>query len=282
MIPEVASLESSQINTRETEKEPAMPTRDAAPLGSPCWTDLWTSDVETSRRFYEELFGWKAQEPSPEFGGYFMFTRNGVPVAGCMGEMGGIPANNSWKVYLACDDIEATVKSAVSAGAEIVFPPMAVADLGVQSVIVDPTGATVGLWKCGTFSGFTVLGEPGAPSWFELHTRDCASAVDFYRSALGWETDVMSDTDSLRYTTMRDPGGEGQLAGIMDATGFLPEGAPATWSVYWATDDVDTSVAKVLKLGGSVVIEASDTAYGRVALVADPTGAQSNLHAPNR
>jgi predicted enzyme related to lactoylglutathione lyase len=147
VIPEVASLESSQINIREAEKEPAMPTRDGAPLGSPCWIDLWTSDVEASRRFYEELFGWKAQEPSPEFGGYFMFTRDGVPVAGCMGEMGDLPADNSWKVYLASDDIERTVKSAVSAGAEIMFPTMAVADLGVQSVIVDPTGATVGLWR---------------------------------------------------------------------------------------------------------------------------------------
>ena len=259
-----------------------MPTRDSAPLGSPCWTDLWTSDVEASRRFYEELFGWEAQEPSPEFGGYFMFTRNGVPVAGCMGEMGDISANNSWKVYLATDDIEKTVKSAASAGAEIVFPPMAVADLGVESVIVDPTGAVVGLWQSGTFSGFTVLGEHGAPSWFELHTRDYVTAVDFYRSALCWETDVTSDTSSFRYTTMRDPNGEEQLAGIMDATGFLPEGVPATWSVYWDADDVDAAVAKVHKLGGSVVIDARDTPYGRVAAVVDPTGAQSNLHTPNR
>ena len=65
-----------------------MVTRDSAPVGSPCWADLWTSDVEGSRTFYSELFGWEAQEPSPEFGGYFMFTRDGVPVAGAMGDMG--------------------------------------------------------------------------------------------------------------------------------------------------------------------------------------------------
>ena len=259
-----------------------MPTRDSAPLGSPCWTDLWTSDVEASRRFYEELLGWEAQEPSPEFGGYFMFTRSGVPVAGCMGEMGDMPADNRWKVYLATADIENTVKSAVSAGAEIVFPPMAVADMGVQSVIVDPTGAVVGLWQPGTFSGFTVLGEHGAPSWFELHTRAYVTAVDFYRSTLGWETDVTSDMNSFRYTTMRDPNGEEPLAGIMDATGFLTEGVPATWSVYWGTDDVDVAVAKVHELGGSVVIDARDTPYGRVAVVADLTGAQSYLHMPSR
>ena len=32
-----------------------MPTRDRAPIGSPCWVDLWTSDVEGSRKFYSEL-----------------------------------------------------------------------------------------------------------------------------------------------------------------------------------------------------------------------------------
>ena len=53
----------------------------------PCWADLWTSDVERSRAFYAELFGWEALPPSPEFGGYFMFARDGVPVAGGMGPM---------------------------------------------------------------------------------------------------------------------------------------------------------------------------------------------------
>ncbi len=85
-----------------------MPTRDSAPIGSPCWTDLWTSDVEGSRRFYSELFGWEAQEPSPEFGGYFMFTSKGVPVAGAMGDMGEMPADNVWKIYLDTDDIVRT------------------------------------------------------------------------------------------------------------------------------------------------------------------------------
>ncbi len=65
-----------------------MTTRDAAPLGAACWTDLWTSDVDGSRAFYSQLFDWQAEDPSPEFGGYFMFTRQGVPVAGGMGDMG--------------------------------------------------------------------------------------------------------------------------------------------------------------------------------------------------
>ena len=65
-----------------------MTKRGTAPIGAPCWVDLWTSDLEGSRHFYTELFGWVAEEPSPEHGGYFMFTRDGVPIAGGMGDMG--------------------------------------------------------------------------------------------------------------------------------------------------------------------------------------------------
>ncbi len=157
-----------------------MPTRDHAPIGAPCWADLWTSDVAGSRTFYADLLGWEAQEPNPEFGGYFMFTREGIPVAGGMGAMGDAPADNTWKVYLATEDIAKTLESAESRGAQIVAPAIPVADLGTQAVLVDPTGAQLGAWQAGTFPGFTVLNEHGAPSWFELQTRDFKGAVEIY------------------------------------------------------------------------------------------------------
>jgi predicted enzyme related to lactoylglutathione lyase len=254
-----------------------MTTRDSAPLGSPCWADLWTSDVEGSGKFYGEIFGWEAQEPSPEFGGYFMFTRNGVPVAGGMGDMGDMKANNTWKLYLTSDDIAKTLQVAESEGAEIISPAMAVADLGSQAILIDPTGAAVGTWQPGTFPGFTVLDEPGTPNWFELHTRDHAKAVSFYRSVFGWDTRVAADTDEFRYTTMANPSGQGDLAGIMDAKAWLPEGVPAHWSIYWAVDDVAATVAKVQALGGSVVADTEDTPYGTIAVVTDPAGAQFKL-----
>jgi hypothetical protein len=259
-----------------------MPTRDHAPIGSPCWADLWTSDVEGSRKFYGELFGWEGQEPSPEFGGYFMFTRDGAPVAGGMGAMPDMPAQNVWTIYLATDDIAKTVGAAEAQGAQIVSPPMAVADLGTQAVLTDPTGAHLGAWQAGTFPGFTILNERGAPSWFELHTRDHAAAVSFYGSVFRWDTNSVGDSDEFRYTTMRNPNGGEDLAGIMDAKTFLPEGVPSHWSVYWEVDDPDDIVSRVKALGGSVVMDATDTPYGRLATVTDPAGAQFKLRRPNQ
>jgi predicted enzyme related to lactoylglutathione lyase len=259
-----------------------MTTRSAAPIGSPCWADLWTSDVSGSRQFYADLLGWEAQEPSPEFGGYFMFARNGAPVAGGMGDMGDMKADNRWKIYLATDDIAKTLELAEAQGAQVVAPAMAVADLGTQAVLIDPTGATVGAWQPGTFAGFSVLDEPGAPDWFELLTRDYDKAVAFYRSAFRWGTNVAGDSDEFRYTVMRNPSGDGELAGIMDASAFLPEGEPARWSVYFEVDDIDVTAERAQGLGGSVVTAPRDTPYGRLATVADTAGAQFNLRAPKR
>ncbi|MGA8726741.1 MAG: VOC family protein [Acidimicrobiales bacterium] len=258
-----------------------MPTRTTAPLGSPCWADLWTSDVEGSRRFYGELFGWESDDPDPQFGGYFIFNLNGVQIAGGMGDMGeDMRANDTWKVYFNTDNIEKTIEAAEANGAQIVSGAMAVADLGVQAVLVDPSGAAHGMWEPKSFQGFTVLNEPGAPSWFELMTRDYEGALSFYRTVYRWETDVVDDSDEFRYTTVRNPDGEGEVAGIMDASAFLPEGVPSNWRVYWEVDDVDAALGTVTGLGGTILMPAQDTPYGRLAQVADPAGAAFNLRKP--
>jgi len=149
-------------------------------------------------------------------------------------------------------------------------------------VLVDPTGAHLGTWEPGTFPGFTVLNEHGAPSWFELQTRDHSAAVAFYRKVFRWETNTVGDSDEFRYTTMREPDGDGELAGIMDASGFLPDGVPSHWSIYWEVDDIDAAVAQVEALGGSIVMGVEQTPYGRLASVADPAGAQFKLRATDR
>ncbi len=258
-----------------------MTTRSSAPVGSPCWTDLWTSDVEGTRRFYSELFGWVAGDPDPEFGGYFIFSKDGTDVAGCMGDMGpDLPANDTWKIYLASDDLAKTVETAEARGAQVTVPIMPVGDLGLQAVLIDPTDATVGAWQAGTFPGFTVLEEAGTPSWFELFTRDHATALDFYSGVFGWNTTPVGDTDEFRYSTVQHPDGGEDLAGVMDASAFLPDGIPAHWSVYWQVDDVGVAVAKVAALGGTLIAGPEDTPYGQLASVADPAGAQFKLRTP--
>ena len=252
-----------------------MPVRDTAPIGAPCWVDLMTSDIVRSRDFYTGLFGWTAEEPAADFGGYFNFTRQGVRVAGCMSTSPGSGMPDTWSVYLATDDARKTVDAAAANGAQVVVPAMDVGDLGTMAVLTDPGGAGIGLWQPGLHPGFVVTAEPGAPSWFELHTRDCEGALAFYSNVFRWDTRVASDTAEFRYTTLIH--GEDQLAGIMDASGFLPEGVAAHWSIYFGTEDTDAALSRIVELGGSVVAAAEDTPYGRLATASDPTGAEFKI-----
>jgi len=252
-----------------------MPTRDTAPTGAPCWVDLMTSDPARSRAFYGEIFGWEAQEPAEEFGGYFNFSKGGVLVAGCMPNQPDSGRPDVWSTYLAVDDAAKTLELAEAAGGQVLVAAMQVGDLGTMAYVTDPGGASIGVWQPGLHRGFGVLGEPGAPSWFELHTRDYEAALAFYRGVFGWETQVMSDTPEFRYTVQQQ--GDAQLAGVMDAAGMLPDGAPAQWSVYFGVDDADATLARIADLGGSVVVPPADTPYGRLATAADPTGAQFRI-----
>jgi uncharacterized protein len=261
-----------------------MPIRQTPVLGAPCWIDLMTTDPARSTDFYGQLFGWTAEEPNAEFGGYFNFRKNGVLVAGCMGAMNGAPQPGSgpastWSVYLASADTGKTIDVAIRDGGQVLAPAMEVGDLGVMAILTDSGGAGIGVWQPGLHHGFGVYGEAGTPSWFELHARDYPGAVNFYRDVFGWDTEVVSDTSDFRYTVLRH--GEEQLAGIMDAAGMLPESVPARWTVYFGVDDADAALEQVVALGGTVLIEAEDTPYGRLATAADPTGADFRLVAPN-
>jgi hypothetical protein len=262
-----------------------MPTRETAPAGAPCWIDLLSSDTDRSRAFYGELFGWASESAGEEYGGYINFSLDGSPVAGCMGrtpEMADTP--DGWSIYLASDDAQKTADTAAANGGTIAMPVMPVPEdgsLGHMAFLIDPTGAFIGVWQPGQHTGFQKVFDTGAPSWFELHTRDHAAAVSFYTDTFGWETKIMGDTDEFRYTSMLDPtDGETMLAGIMDASAFLPEGVPAHWSVYIGVDDADATVAKAVELGGAVVQPAEDTPYGRLATLSDPNGAMFKIVQP--
>lgn len=248
-----------------------MPKRDSAPLGAPCWVDLFTSDPEKAQEFYGQLLGWTAESAGEEYGGYINFSQDGQGVAGCMKNDGQSGSPDVWSVYLATDNAEKTAEAAAANGGQVLVPAMEVMQLGSMAVLTDVGGATIGAWQPGLHKGFDILGEPGAPTWFELQTRDYDASVKFYRDVFKWDPKIMSETPELRYTTLGE--GDSALAGIMDSTGFLPEGVPSHWKVYFGVEDTDKALAQAVEGGGSVIAPAEDTPYGRLAQVADPTGA---------
>src|SRR5262245_52103883 len=254
-----------------------MTTRDVAPKGAPNWCELFVTDEATAQAFYCDLFGWTV-ETNEEFGGYFNFSKDGVLVAGGMHNHGdGGP--DGWNVYLAVDDAQATAAAAGAKGATTIVPPQEVAGLGTMEFFLDPGGASIGGWQPGTHKGFGVHQEPGTPDWFELHTSAFDASFAFYRDVFGWPIDLSME-EPFRYATYGSYDSDDALAGIMDASEWLPEGAPAQWSIYWGSADLDASLARVKELGGDVVGGPDDTPYGRLAECTDPTGVRFKLRQP--
>jgi hypothetical protein len=250
-----------------------MPAPDYTVPGVPCWFDVMTSDADRTRTFYTELFGWTVDDPDPSYGGYFTFRHDGAWVAGGMPKPD--PAMpDGWTIYLQTADAKQTADAVAAAGGQVVSPPMDVGPLGTMAILSDPTGAVLGMWQPGEHPGFAAIGEPGAPGWFELHTSDYERALDFYRTAFGWTTQTVGDSDEFRYTVLAN--GDQQYAGVMDASGWQPAGA-AHWEVYIAVDSADETAAKAVKLGGTITEEPVDTPYGRLAKITDPNGASIKL-----
>ncbi|MDO8363660.1 MAG: VOC family protein [Actinomycetota bacterium] len=256
-----------------------MTRRDITPDGAPCWIELFTTEPDQSRPFYCDLFGWQSQETSADYGGYVNFTKDGAMVAGSMANDGQSGAPDGWSVYLAVPDIEAAAAAVPAHGGNVMMPPMQVMELGSMAIVADPGFAAIGMWQPGTHKGIQLVAEPGAPAWFELHTRAYEPSVAFYREVFTWPAHTMSDTPEFRYTTYGE--GDDALAGIMDGTGHMPEGSAGVWSIYFAVADADEALAEIKRLGGSVRSGPDNTPFGRLAEVADPTGITFRIVAPN-
>ena len=254
-----------------------MPTRENAPDGAPTWIDVMTSDPAATQAFYSELLGWTVVDPGPDYGGYFNFHRDGVPVAGGMKNDPASGMPDFWSTYFATPDVAATVAAAEANGGAVFLPPQQVLELGTMAMIAGPGGAAAGLWQPDEHKGFGVLMEPGAPNWFELHTRAYEADLAFYAEVLGWTTAAVADEPGFRYTMALD--GDQQLAGVMDATPF-PEEAPLGWSIYFGTADAEASAARAVELGATVTIGPDDTPYGVLVGLDDPTGAPFKLQQP--
>jgi predicted enzyme related to lactoylglutathione lyase len=247
-----------------------MPTRDDAPIGAPCWIDLFTSDPDGARAFYGEVFGWESVAAGEEYGGYITFTKDGRSVSGGMRNDGSQGQPDAWTTYLRVDDADKVAEAVTAHGGQVHVPPMEIPTQGRMSLVADPSGAAIGMWEPAEHRGFQVWAEDGAPAWFELHTRDYDACVAFYREVFGWDTHTAGDSPDFRYTTLGE--GDGQLAGIMDASSFLAADEPSRWLIYFGTDDSDATLATIVEQGGTHVSGPDDTPYGRLSTATDTTG----------
>lgn len=120
--------------------------------------------------------------------------------------------------------------------------------------------------------------QAGKFSWFELMTSDVEGAQAFYGPLLGWQFEKNMDA-GMEYTLVRVEGEPNPVAGMFDkAHAENSDQIPPHWGNYITVNDVDTSAARALELGGKVLLPPTDIpTVGRFCVIQDPQGAVVSL-----
>jgi predicted enzyme related to lactoylglutathione lyase len=121
---------------------------------------------------------------------------------------------------------------------------------------------------------------PGTFSWVDLATTDADAAKRFYTNLFGWEAEEMPAGDAGTYTMFR-LNGSWVAALYQQPDEQRARGVPPNWVSYVTVADVEDAAADAQELGGAVIAEPFDVDdAGRMAVVADPTGAVLALWEP--
>jgi len=111
--------------------------------------ELNSTDVDKSKAFYGKLFEWTLEDTKMGENGDLDYTmiKVGTGTGGGMMKQLIPGAGSAWLPYVEVQDIKASTKKASSLGAKVMKDVTEIKDMGFLSIIVDPTGALLGLWQ---------------------------------------------------------------------------------------------------------------------------------------
>jgi hypothetical protein len=122
------------------------------------WNELRTRDAERAKAFYAATVGWTFEgSATPDGLTYWVALADGKPAAGLFPlaspRFDDVP--ESWMSFLAVEDVDAHVATALEAGAKLAMPIFDVPNVGRIAMLLEPSGAGVG-W-------ITPVGPQSAP-----------------------------------------------------------------------------------------------------------------------
>lgn len=105
--------------------------------------ELQTQDLAQAKKFYKSLFDWEVKDTPMEYS----LIEVGEGTGGGMMKNPVPGAPSSWLAYVLVADVAASMKRAKELGGTVVKDKTEVPGMGWFGVIVDPTGAALGLWQ---------------------------------------------------------------------------------------------------------------------------------------
>ncbi|MBL8695147.1 MAG: VOC family protein [Planctomycetes bacterium] len=237
------------------------------------WHDLMTTDAAKAQKFYTALFDWQIQEL--DMGGckYRMIMAGPGPIGGIVEEKN-IPVSH-WMPYVAVDDVDAAAAKVTKLGGSVCVPPTDIPGTGRFSVVGDPTGGYLSLYKGNPDSAGADPDQaiPGRVCWNELLTTDELAAQKFYSALLGWKEQAKDMGPMGTYHV--------QLLGDKQAGGIMKHpqpGVPSAWLAYFFVTDLRHSTDRAKSLGAAIFVDSmAIPGVGSFSLLQDPTGAHVAL-----
>jgi predicted enzyme related to lactoylglutathione lyase len=109
--------------------------------------ELATTDIDKAKSFYRSLFDWQLKDENMGGGMIYTMINVGEGTGGGMMRHPVSGAPSAWLPYVLVEDIAAATAKARSLGATIAREVTEVPNAGSFSIIIDPTGAHLGLWQ---------------------------------------------------------------------------------------------------------------------------------------
>jgi len=109
--------------------------------------ELNTTDASKAKAFYGKLFTWTLEDMDMGGGQMYTMIKTGNGLGGGLMKHPVPGAPSAWLAYVAVDDVAAATQKAKSLGATVMKDKTEVPGMGWFSIILDPTGAALGLWQ---------------------------------------------------------------------------------------------------------------------------------------
>lgn len=246
-------------------------------IGKVIFLELVTPDLAASKQFYAGLFGWTFRDLAAGSIQYAEASLDGRPVAGLFHKAlpPGEHRTPAWLGFFAVQDVDATAKIAQQRGAKLLFGPRSLPDRGRQAVFADPQGAVFAVLASSSGDPPDFLAAPGEWIWSSLITRNPDTDAAFYQTLFGYDVFELPASAGAQHLLFASNNYARASANSLPAS--RPDAYPY-WLNYVRVEDADKMAAKVVALGGRVLVAPRlDRQGGKLAVVADPQGAAFGL-----